>query len=161
MGKKKKKSGGFNNRTLGIILLAGAAYYLYNAYQNVMRVMVGGASFRIHKVTLTNIELRVFLTIINQGNFNLTVQNFLGQVYYKGTAIGIVRLIKQTVIKPFDTSEIEFKSDLSVLSIGLEIFNIIKSKTNVNDLNAADLTIRGTLKAEGIDIPINEKLLTA
>lgn len=160
MGKKKKKSGGFN-RTLGIILLAGAAYYLYNAYQNVMRVAVGGASFRIHKVTLTNIELRVFLTIINQGNFNLSVQNFLGQVYYKNTSIGIVRLLNQTTVKPFDTTEIEFKADLSLLSLGTEVFNIIRSKTNVNDLNAADLTIRGTLKAEGIDIPINEKLLTA
>lgn len=157
MGKKSKR----NYTTLGILLIAGAAYYLYNAYQNVMRVVVGGASFRIHKVTLTNIDLRVFLTIINQGNYNITVQNFLGQVYYKNSAIGVVRLVKQTTIKPFDTSEIEFKSDLSIVSIGLEIFNFIKSQSQVKDLNASDLTIRGTLKAEGIDIPINEKLLTA
>lgn len=157
MGKKSKR----NYTTLGILLIAGAAYFLYNAYQNVMRVVVGGASFRIHKVTLTNIDLRVFLTIINQGNYNITVQNFLGQVYYKNSAIGVVRLVQQTTIKPFDTSEIEFKSDLSIASIGLEIFNFIKSQSQVKDLNASDLTIRGTLKAEGIDIPINEKLLTA
>lgn len=157
MGKKSKR----NYTTLGILLIAGAAYYLYNAYQNVMRVVVGGASFRIHKVTLNNIDLRVFLTIINQGNYNITVQNFLGQVYYKNSAIGVVRLVQQTTIKPFDTSEIEFKSDLSIVSIGLEIFNFIKSQSQVKDLNASDLTIRGTLKAEGIDIPINEKLLTA
>jgi LEA14-like dessication related protein len=161
MGKKNKKGGGLSSRTIGFILIAGAAYYLYNAYQNVMRVMVGGASFRVHKVTLTNIELRVFLTIINQGNFNLNVQNFLGQVYYKNTSIGIVRLLNQTTVKPFDTTQIEFKADLSLLSLGTEVFNIIKSNTNIKDLNASDLTIRGTLKAEGIDIPINEKLLTA
>lgn len=157
MAKKRKSRKKSNNRKIGIVLLAGAALLAWYLYSNVRRVSIGGATFRVHKITFSGIELRIYLVVINEGNLNLDVQNFLGQVFYQGSAIGVVTQVAQVTLKPFATGQVEFKADLSLLSIGIDLYNIIKDKNF--DVNS--LVIRGTLKAEGIDIPINEKLLTA
>lgn len=157
MAKKRKSRKSSSNKQIGFVLLAGAALLAWYLYSNVRRVSVGGASFRVHKVTLNGIEIRILLTIINEGNLNLDVQNFLGQIFYQNSAIGVVTQVAQVTLKPFATGQVEFKADISLLSVSLDLYNIIKSKT----FDANSLILRGTLKAEGIDIPINEKLLTA
>ncbi len=154
---KKTKKRGFPNKTLIIIaLLVAGGYWLYN---QAMKVIIAGGYFRIHKVNLTSIELRVFLQMINQGNVTVDVQNFIGQIFYGQTALGVVTLAFQGSIPPLGQKELEFKAVLSTTTIGMELYSILKTPNPQFDAGA--FTIRGTLKAEGLSIPINEKLISA
>ncbi len=159
--KKKKKGtgGGGGNKWLlvGLGFLVFAGVFLF---RQAMKVSVTGGYFRIHKLEGTSLDVRVFLNVLNEGNARLDVQNFVGQLFYKQTSLGVVTLAFPAQIPPMGQQELEFKSLISLTTVGFEIFDLIKNGKN-QVINPADFTIRGTLRAEGFNIPINEQLLTA
>ena len=158
MGKKKAKKGGlFSPKLLAVLALVGiAAYYFYNEAQ---KVIVSGGYFRIHKLQGTSLDVRVFLQLLNEGNARIDVQSFIGQFLYKGSSLGVVTLFKPGQVPPLGQTELEFKALISLTSVGMQIYEILKAgKASVNP---EDFTIKGTRKAEGFNIPINEKLISA
>lgn len=154
MAKKRKKSK--DNKTWLYIGLAALLFGGLWLYRQSLKIMVTGGYFRVHKLNGLSLELRVFLQITNESNLKIDVQNFLGQILYKGSSLGTVVLFKPAQIQPFGVQEIEFKANISLLSAGTEIYNILTTKDF--SFNPQDLRVKGTLKAEGVDIPINEAL---
>lgn len=159
--KKHRKKSPF--RRLLPFLIVGGILFVTNLFLQASSILVGGSRSLIHKITLQGLELRTFLTIINQGTLSLEVQNFLGQILYNGREVGIVRQVQQVTIPPFATTEVEFSSQIGWVSLGMEfyqnlldLFNRQKSGEKI-DLSA--FTIRGTLRAENLSIPVNQQLL--
>lgn len=161
MGKKKKskKSGG--RRLLPFLLIGGLAFLAYRIFSGVASIIVGGSTTMVHKVNLQGIELRTFLTIINQGQLTIDVQNFLGQILYKNIQVGIVRQVRPVQLAPFQTAEVEFSSQIGWASLGMTFSEELLTlwKSGKIPINLADFTIKGTLRAENLSIPINQKLL--
>lgn len=157
MAKKRNKKGS----TKKLIIVGALVFAVWYFYNQTMKVSIGGAAMRVHKVGLSSVELRIDLTIINESNLALDVQNFLGQVFYQATSLGIVTQVRAVTLQPFETGTVEFKAVISYVSVGMEFFNELKALLNKQPtkINLADFTVRGTLKAENLSIPINEKLL--
>lgn len=151
---KQNKSGGY--LWVGLLAVGGLFFYLY---RQALKIMVTGGYFRVHKLQGTNIELRVFLQISNESNITATVQNFLGQLVYKGTSLGIVSLVYPASLPPFSVKELEFKASISGLAFGTELYKIITDKSF--QFNPQDMRVVGTLRAENLSVPINEALLSA
>jgi len=145
---------------LGTLVL-GAFWFMRQAN----RISVGGASVRIHKISAFGVELRVKLAIINESRLTIDVYGFLGQIFFKDTAIGVVQTVAAAQLPAHATGNIEFKADipyLSLLSLGLDLASLLKGDvTNFKSIPWADFKIKGTLRAEGFDVPIDQPLLTA
>ena len=140
-----------------VAVIGVVAYYLL---QNIRRVSVGSSTVRVHKVNFNGVELRVTTPIINESNLTIDVIGFLGQLFYKGMAFGTVTQVAAVKIPSFSTGSVEFSANLGLLSlgqIGFDLFNVIKADWKKVDWSL--FTIKGTLKAEGLSIPINQKLL--
>lgn len=156
MARKKKGS----NRKLIYIGLAVAvvAWYLYN---QTTRIIIGGASPRIHKINFQGVELRIDLTVINESNLNVDVQNFLGRLMYGITQLGIVSQVRPVRLTPFQTGTIEFAAKIDWASVALEFQDEVRAilSGGANAIDWSKFKIVGTLKAENLSIPINEKLL--
>lgn len=161
MGKKKQSRKKSTLRRLLPFLVVGGIVYVAHLFRQVSNVLVGGSSTLIHKASLQGLELRTFLTVINQGTLTLTIQNFLGQILYQGREVGIVRLVRQMDVKPFETTQVEFSSEIGWAGLGFEFGDdLVKLwKAGKLPINLADFTIKGTLRAENLSIPINQKLL--
>jgi hypothetical protein len=156
MAKKKK---GNNNKIIIIALaLAAVGYYLY---QQTTRIIIGGASPRVHKINLNGVELRIDLTVINESNLNVDVQNFLGRLMYGPAQLGIVSQVRPVRLTPFQTGIIEFQAKIEWVSVALEFQDEVRALINsgTNNIDWSKFRILGTLKAENVSIPINEKLL--
>jgi hypothetical protein len=158
--RNRKKSSTKKWLIIGVIGVA-ALYYLYN---QTLKISVGGASVRVHKINVGNVELRIDMTIINESNLELDVQGFLGQVFYAQTSLGIVTQVRPVTLAAFQTGVVEFKAEISYASVGLEFWDelkalITKTKAASTLINPAAFRVIGTLRAEGLSIPINETLL--
>lgn len=156
MGKKKRKS-----RLLPLLLLGGAAFLIIRLVRGVSSVLVGNTTTMVHKVSLQGLELRTFLTIINQGQLALDVQNFLGQIFYKNAAIAIVRQVRPVRLPPMQTAEIEFSSEITWAALGMQFSEELRTlwQSGRLPIDLAQFTIKGTLRAENLSIPINQPLL--
>ena len=157
-----------SKKAIAFLLLAGGALYFIT--RQVMKVAVGAASGRIHKVNANGVEVRINMIIINESRLNLDIQNFLGQIFYKGSSLGIVQQIAPVRLLPLQVGGIELKTTIGWTTLGLnayDIFKIYQSNQSVEptpgqatppktDLIAWDqFVVRGTLIAEGLSIPIN------
>jgi LEA14-like dessication related protein len=157
MGKGKAKKA--NMRKL--LLVAGVIVAVYYFRTQLKRITLGGTSTIVYKFNLQQVELRTVQTILNESNASIDVQNFLGQVLYNKSPLGVTTLVKPVTIPGFSQANIEFATIISTTAVGLEfyqeILNLIQNQPTTIDWKA--FTIKGTLKAEGLSIPINEKLI--
>lgn len=153
MAKKQKRSG---SKILIIgLIAAGLIFYVY---RQAMKISITGGFFRVHKLVGTNVELRVFLQITNEGNGAVDVQNFLGQLLYQNSNVGIVQLFQPVTIPPFSVKEVEFVATVSGLAAATQLYNILINKAQ---FDPQSMRIKGTLRAENLNIDINEALLSA
>lgn len=129
------------------------------------RISVGGASVRVHKISAFGVELHVDLSIINESRLTIDVYGFLGQIFFKDTAIGVVQMLQPATLAAHAPGSVAFKADISyvsLLTLGLDLAKILKGDvTNFKSIPWADFKIKGTLRAEGFDVPIDQPLLTA
>jgi hypothetical protein len=156
MGEKKRKS-----RLLPLLLWGGAAFLVIRLARGVSSVLVGNTTTMVHKVSLQGLELRTFLTVINQGQLTLDVQNFLGQILYHGAGIAIVRQVRPVRLQPMQTAEVEFSSEISWASLGMQFSDELLTlwKSGKLPIDLSKFTIKGTLRAENLSIPVNQPLL--
>jgi hypothetical protein len=162
MGKKKEQkqtSRRRRNILLGVLLIGGVAWWWLR--NQAARISIGGNTTRVHKVSLTEIELRTVLVIINESDIPVMVSGFLGQIFYQNSSLGIVQQLKPVEIGAFQTSTVEFSSKISSVNVGLEFWDEIKRliQTGQNTIDLSKFSIRGTLKAANLSIPVNQKLL--
>jgi hypothetical protein len=165
MGKNKEKSGKSTLRKLVPLALIGIGIWALFVVRNAASIMLGGASTLIHKINLQGMELRTKLIVINPGNLNVDIQNFLGQIYYKGVALGITNMVNNPVrIGPFETKEIEFATQVGWIGAASQFyeqfFDLFRKQNKGQKIALEGFTIRGTLRAENLNIPINQPLLT-
>lgn len=147
-----------NKRTKNLLIIAGigvALYYL--AMRTAAKISIGGAGVRLHKVGLSEIELRVDLSVLNESQIPATVTGFLGQIFYAGNPIGIVQLIKPTDIPGFGPAVVPFAAKISAVSALQQIYSIVTNPP----VDWSKFTIGGTLLVQGLPVDINQKLLAA
>lgn len=158
LGMAKKKKGGF----LLLGLLALGAFWLFGQSK---RITVGGAATRVHKITGSGLELRVDMQIINESSLDLDVYGFLGQIFFQKTAIGLVQQVAPVKLAAYSPGMIEYKAEISwasMLTLGFDLRAIMGGDiSNWKKVPLQDFSIKGTLRAEGFSIPINQPLLTA
>ncbi len=152
-------------RTIFLVtLIIGAAYWL--STRTAALISFGSPSMRIHKVTLSEIEMRVTLPVINQSDVPAPVSAFLGNIFYKNSNLGTLTLVNPVQLPGFGQTTLEFRLVSGVLGTAYEIVNILTNgnplnwqSINYNNVNWADFTIRGTLKVGQFPVPVNTKLL--
>ncbi|MGL5131988.1 MAG: hypothetical protein ACRC78_05630 [Planktothrix sp.] len=136
-------------------LIGGLVYYFTTNL--IAKISYGVATMRIHKVTFQSIEVRITLPVINENDTSATVEGFLGQLFFQKTAIGLINLITPTVVKGFQVTDLEFRCNINISSVGIELFNIIKSGS-WNAVVLQDFRVKGTLRGANLSIPIDTPL---
>lgn len=156
------------NKQLRTVLILGGlgALLYYLSTRTAALISFGSPSMRIHKVTLSEIEMRVTLPVINQSDVPAPVSAFLGNIFYKNSNLGTLTLVNPVQLPGFGQTTLEFRLVSGVLGTAYEIVNILTNgnplnwqSINYNNVNWADFTIKGTLKVGQIPVPVNTKLL--
>lgn len=147
---KRTRNALFIAAGIGIIL-----YYV--ARRTAAKISVGNAGVRIHKLSLSDIELRIELPVINESQVPATVTGFLGQIFYGTSTIGVVQLQQPTDIPGFGQINIPFSAKISVVSALQQVYAILTNPP----VDWSKFSIRGTLLVQGLPISIDQKLLAA
>ena len=121
---------------------------------------------RVHKLTLSGVEFRILLPIINESDIPVTVSGFIGQVFYKTGSLGTVTLVNPVDLPGFGQETIEFKMISGLVGSAYELLNILTNgkplelnEIDYKNVNWSLFTIRGTLKVGKFPVDINTKLL--
>lgn len=147
-----------DKRTNNLLLIAGIGVAIYYfAQRTAAKISIGNAGVRIHKISFSNIELRIDLPVLNESQVPATVSAFLGQIFYKMTQIGVVTLIKPTDIPGFGQTSIQFRADISTISAGQAIYQILSNPP----IDWKLFRIRGTLRVGPLPIGIDQSLIAA
>lgn len=137
------------------LLIFGGIYML--ARRTAAKITVGTAGVRVHKLSLSNIELRVDLPVINESQIPATVTGFLGQILYGATQIGVVELMKPTDIPGFGQITVPFRANISTISAGQAIYSILSNPP----VDWSQFRVRGTLQVGPLPIDIDQPLVAA
>ncbi len=158
MSKKRNRKSSIKKAVI-VVVVVGALWYLYN---QTTQIDIGGASVRVHKVNLNGVTLRILLSVLNRSRLDIDVQGFLGHIMYKGVSLGDVIQVQPVTLKEFATGQIEFQAEISWVSLGTEFYQEVKdllTKGPNTPIDWSAFTVQGTLRAENLAIPINEKLI--
>ena len=152
-------------RTLLFFGLAiGVIYWI--SQRTIALISFGSPSMRIHKVTLSEIEMRVTLPIMNQSDIPAPVSGFLGDLLYNGASLGVLTLVSPVTLPGFGQTTLEFRLVSGLLGSAYEIVNILTNgnplnwkEINYNNVDWSKFTIKGTLKVGSLPVTVNTKLL--
>lgn len=157
-----------NKRTRKILIVGGViALLLYwLSKRTINKITIGSPTMRVHKVSLSGIEFRILLPIINESDVPVDVTGFIGQVFYNAGSLGVVNLVSPVSLPGFGQQTIEFSMKSGYLGTALELLNIL---TGGNPLDLKSIkysnvdwslfTIKGTLKVEGVPVDIQAQLM--
>ena len=152
-------------RTLIFVALIGGALY-WLSQRTLALISFGTPSLRIHKVTLSNIEIRVTLPVINQSDVPAPVNAFLGDLLYNGASLGSLSLVNPITLDGFGQTNLEFKLVSGLFGTAYEIVNILTNghpldfqSIDYKNVDWSKFTFKGTLKVGKIPVPVNTKLL--
>lgn len=144
--------------TRNILVLAAIGIGLFLLVRRtVAKISVGSAGVRIHKVSLSEIVLRIDLPIINESQIPATVSGFLGQIFYGLNPIGVVQLLHPKDIPGFGQTIVQFQATISAVSAAQQIYEIVTNPP----IDWNKFSIRGTLLVKGLPVDIDQKLLAA
>jgi LEA14-like dessication related protein len=155
-----------NNKIIGFIIISGALLLGWTKKQ-LNRISIGDAQSRIHKVNLNGLEIHTDLQIINSSDATIDVTAFLGQLYYGNSAMGTVHQASPVSIPPFTTDSVQYVCNISWLGAGSQLYNAYQSVFTNSQLTIqqkvqafiSKFRIKGTVKAEGLSIDIDQQLL--
>lgn len=152
-------------RTLLFIGLALAGLY-WLANRTIALITFGSPSMRIHKVTLSEIEMRIILPIKNESDVPAPVSAFLGDLLYNGSPLGVLTLVNPVTLPGFGQTTLEFRLVSGLFGTAYELLNILTngkplewSSINYDNIDWSKFTLRGTLKVGKLPVPVNTKLL--
>lgn len=147
-----------DKRTRNLLIIAGLGFVVfYIARRTAAKISVGNAGVRIHKLTFSDVELRIDLPVINESQVPATVTGFLGQIFYGPDTIGVVQLQQPTSIPGFGQVNIPFSAKISVVSALQQVYGILINPP----VDWSKFSIKGTLLVQGLPITIDQKLLAA
>lgn len=150
-------------------LLGGALYWLSRRTLN--KITYSAGSLRIHKITLSGIEFRIKMTVLNQSDIPAPVSAFLGQLLYMkpGAApavIGQLQLVNPVDLPGFGQADLEFSMKSGLFGTAFELINILTNgdPTNFNAIKYENIDWRqfaivGTLKVGPAPITVNTRLV--
>lgn len=135
------------------------------------KITYSAGSLRIHKITLSEIEFRIKMTVLNQSDIPAPVSAFLGQLLYMKpgsdpAVIGQLQLVAPVQLPGFGQADLEFSMKTGLLGTAYELLNIL-TNGNPLDPNAIryenvdwrQFAIVGTLKVGPAPIDVNTRLV--
>lgn len=152
-------------RTILLIgLLAGLAYWI--SKRTLALISFGSPSLRVHKITLSSIELRVTLPVINQSDVPAPVSAFLGDLFYNNASLGSLTLVNPVTLNGFGKTDLEFKLVSGLAGSAYELINILTNgnpldfkSINYSNIDWSKFYIKGTLKVGTVPFPVQTKLV--
>lgn len=168
MGKKKKGK----NRLVVFGGIAVAAYLLFNwlSKRTYDKITYSAGSLRVHKVTASGIEFRMFLRIRNESDIPAPINGFIGSLLYinpNGSASQLGELVQVAPVQlpGFGFAEVEFSMKSGWFGTALELMKILTNgnpmdiqSVNMKNVNPANFFIKGTLKIGKIPVDIATRL---
>lgn len=153
------------------LLAVGVLFFL--AKRQLGRIAVGNTKASIWKVNFSNVEIRTQTEILSGADIPVTVQSVYGQITYKNQYLGTVQTLQPITIQPRKTtlldvtSSISTSSLISILGLGNVIqlnelinwdFSKVKERLleRLKQISPSALRLKGTLKAEGINLDFDE-----
>lgn len=156
-----------NKQARTLLIFGGIAALLYYiSTRTAALISFGSPSMRIHKVTLTELEIRVNLPVINQSDVPAPVTAFLGNIFYQNSNLGTLTLVNPVQLPGFGQTTLEFRLVSGLFGTAYELLNILTKGNPLNwqaidykNVDWSQFTVKGTLKVKGIPVPVNTKLL--
>lgn len=168
MGKRQKRK----NRFLTIAAIGFGAYLLAKWFANRTydKITYSAGSFRVHKITASGIEFRMFLRIRNESDVPAPINGFIGSLGYINPNGSVSELGELVQVAPvnlpgFGFAEVEFSMKSGWFGTALEIMKILTngnpmdlSSVNYKNINPSSFFIKGTLKIGAVPVDINTRL---
>jgi len=147
-----------DKQTRNYLLIGGFIYVAYLfAKRTAAKISIGNAGVRVHSINLGNIQLRIDLPVLNESQIPASVDGFLGQIFYGANSIGTVTLLQSSDIPSFGQTMVKFRADISTISAGLQILQILQNPP----IDWQMFRIKGTLLVGPLPIDIDQKLVAA
>lgn len=155
------------NTVRNFLIIGGIVGLFYWLSKRTMdKISIGSPSMRVHKVSVSGIEFRILLPIINESDVPVDITGFIGQVFYNAGSLGVVNLVSPVSLPSFGQQTIEFSMKSGYLGTALELLNILTNgnpldlgSINYKNVNWSLFTIKGTLKVEGLPLDIQAQLM--
>lgn len=149
---------------VGLAIAGGLLWWLSKRTRSL--ISYGSPSLRIHKVTLSSIEIRVKLPIINQSDVSAPVTAFLGDILYNGSSLGSLTLVNPVTLPGFGKTDLEFSLVSGLFGTAYQIVNILTNNNpldfasiNYNNVDWSKFIIKGVLKVANVPIQIETNLV--
>jgi len=159
-----------NRKALIVLALLGAGLY-FLAKRTLGNITYSAGSFRVHKINLSGIELRVGMTVTNRSDIPAPISNFIGNLYYQnpnGTMsdLGYLTLVNPVQLPGFGQVELEFSMKSGLGGTAFELLNILTngnpmdiSKIDYKNIDTKRFLVVGTLKVGDLPLDIKTTLV--
>jgi hypothetical protein len=159
-----------NRKSLILLLLAGGFVWWFTR-RTIGAINYSAGSFRVHKITLSELELRVGMTITNRSDIPAPISAFIGNLYYQNangvlSDLGFLSLVNPVQLPGFGQVNLEFSLKSGLIGTGFELLNILTngnptdiSKVNYANIDPKRFLIVGTLKVGELPVDIKTNLV--
>lgn len=162
------------NRTRNIVIAAVAFLGLMFlvARRTISKITYSAGGFRVHRISFSEVEFRVYMTVTNQSDIPAPISAFIGQLLYSWpskpaapSVLGELRLMQPRELPGFGSVELEFSMTSGLLGSAWELLNILTDgnptdlgKISYKNIDPKRMAIIGTLKVGTLPVDIKTTL---
>jgi len=148
-------------RKLSTLEWAGIAALLYFGLQYLgsaisSKIGVGKILIKVKNLTFSGVTVELTLPIINNTDISLPVSSFYGQLLYGTYALADLQVQGPVSVAAKSTTPLFVDAAISFAELSGQLVSMIQSGEWINALR-----VKGTLNADGLNIPVNQPLTLA
>jgi hypothetical protein len=159
------------NRKTAILLAIGVGFLWWFTKRTIAAITYSAGSFRVHKITFSELEFRVGMTITNRSDIPASISAFIGNLYYQNpngvvSDLGFLQLVHPAQLPGFGQVNLEFSLKTGLLGTGFELLKILTngnptdiSKVDYRNIDPKRFLIVGTLKVGELPVDIKTNLV--
>lgn len=156
--------------TKNILLVGIIAAGIWYLTRQTSRFDIGQAGLSALSLKGNGIQIKVRIPILNRSDITATVQNFLGQLYYGTTPLGLIQLTNPVQLAARAQASPELSILINYGSLGIELVSALIKVLNIQlpgapapdpatpVVDPSQFRIRGTLYVSGVAVDINQSI---
>ena len=106
------------------------------------------------------IPATVNFTIYNPSTKPVGIDNFYGDLSFKGTKVSNIDLVptKKIMLEARKSTSVAVSLGLPIQSFGSELINYVKASLTGGKVQPISMVVAGKLKLDGVTLPVNQKI---
>lgn len=142
-------------KPLEIAGLLGLAYLIFGKVGSYLAnaVSVGSITFKMMNTTPAGTTLRLYIPVKNSASVSYPFELFQGNLFYGNYPLGLVYIPGPVTIPANGATTIQTDVQISFTNLANQVVQMIISGEWLNAI-----TVKGTLTASGVKIPISQNI---